>query len=502
MRKRQSTYTNNYNIVVLDDEIGIVDSVKVITAHLGYSCKGFTEPIEAIEYLKTGKCDLLILDYLMKSMNGDTVVEKIREFNSDLYILLLTGHKDLAPPMETLKELDIQGYCEKSDNFNQLILLIESGLKSVQMVKRIKNFENGLNKILNTVPKIYQLQPIGQVLEEILIGILPLINSENAFILNDKNYLENDHITIFKGIGRFDKGIDEVMVELSTEIFYNLGVAREDKKVVITENGIIFPLINEYKECLGVLYVESTYINDGKQLIEIYSKQAASSLSNAFLHSLVNVKNEELNNTYNELKKYYMETIEVLRLAVDAKDEYTRGHSDRVSYYAVKLGDAFNLNSEELELLRLGGIFHDVGKIGTSDDILFKTETLNSLEYDEVKKHTLKGAYILSALSMFKEVVPIIKSHHERYDGKGYPEGLTNDQIPFLARILSVVDAFDAMTSDRLYRSKLDLKEAQNQLLKGAGSQFDNEVVDKFIEILKNFDEMQKELSHTFINGE
>jgi len=97
----------------------------------------------------------------------------------------------------------------------------------------------------------------------------------------------------------------------------------------------------------------------------------------------------------------------------------------------------------------VGGIFHDIGKIGTADDILFKTDKLSYDEYEEIKKHPLKGAYILSAISMFKDVVPLVKYHHERIDGKGYPEGLKGDEIPFLARILTVADAFDAMMSDR-----------------------------------------------------
>jgi putative nucleotidyltransferase with HDIG domain len=210
------------------------------------------------------------------------------------------------------------------------------------------------------------------------------------------------------------------------------------------------------------------------------------------------MKREELDRTYMELKTRYVDTIEALRLTVDAKDIYTRGHSDRVSYYAKKLGEAFNLSPEEIELLSVGGIFHDIGKIGIPDDILFKIEKLDFSEYEEIKKHPLKGAYILSAISMFKDVVPLVKYHHERYDGKGYPEGLKGDNIPFLARILSVADAFDAMTSDRKYRSKLKLGEAINQFKMNSGTQFDPVIVDKLISLLDNFDLMEKEIAATF----
>ena len=164
----------------------------------------------------------------------------------------------------------------------------------------------------------------------------------------------------------------------------------------------------------------------------------------------------------------------------------------------MKLGRAFNLSEDEIELLRLAGIFHDIGKIGTADDILFKTDKLEYDEYEEIKKHPLKGAYILSAISMFQDVVPLVKYHHERVDGKGYPEGLKGEEIPFLARILSVADAFDAMTSDRKYRSKLEVEEAIEQFKVNAGTQFDAEVVNMLIKILEDFETIKKDLAETF----
>jgi putative nucleotidyltransferase with HDIG domain len=209
---------------------------------------------------------------------------------------------------------------------------------------------------------------------------------------------------------------------------------------------------------------------------------------------MVNMKNEELNTTYNQLHIRYMDTIEALRLVVDAKDIYTRGHSDRVSFYAVLVGKAMGLSDDDLELLRISGVFHDVGKIGTADDILLKTDSLKREEFEEIKKHPLKGAQILSAISMFKAVVPIVQCHHERVDGKGYPQGYSGDQIPFLARIISVVDAFDAMTSDRQYRPRLDLEAARQQLLQGKGTQFDENVVTAFVDILNDYDSLVAEM--------
>ena len=147
----------------------------------------------------------------------------------------------------------------------------------------------------------------------------------------------------------------------------------------------------------------------------------------------------------------------------------------------------------------ISGIFHDVGKIGTADDILLKNQSLNIQEYEEIKKHPLKGAHILSAVSMFKGVVDVVKYHHERIDGLGYPEGISGEHIPLLSRIVSVADAFDSMVSDRQYRSRLDLDDAKTQLIQGKDTQFDAQIVDSFLVILKDYDRLAQEVSSTYL---
>lgn len=205
MRLKDTVQKEDFKIMVVDDEQGIIDSLVMFLNK--YNVRGYTDPLEAIEVLKQEHFDLLILDFLMMPIHGDKVVEEIRKFNTSLYILLLTGHKDLAPPLETIKRLDIQGYCEKSDRFDQILLLVESGLKSVSQMRIIQNINEKL----------------------------------------------------------------------------------------------------------------------------------------------------ELANT--QLKEAYYGTIESLRLAVDAKDTYTRNHSDRVSYYSVLIGKQMQLDDSELEVLKQGRSF-------------------------------------------------------------------------------------------------------------------------------------------------
>ncbi len=499
MRKRHGQeVSQDYKIMVIDDEEGIVDIVTAMLTRSGYWSKGFTDPVRALKELEQEHYDLLILDYFMLPLRGDQVVERIRETNYELYILLLTGHKEMAPPVSTLKSLAIQAYCEKSDRTDQLELLVESAIKSVGQMRLIKQFQEGLNSILCSVPKIYQLQPIGNILEEILRQILPLVKGEDAFILvdelpesfskaqNGSGVIVNEEPkSIFCGIGKYRGSVGSFFNVLDHELIEAIGRARTNCSRTFAPEGIILPLCDEHGSSIGVLYAHNVSSEEGIKLLEIYAHQASSSISNAFLHSLVNIKNEELHETYTQLKKRYMETVEVLRLAVDAKDEYTCGHSDRVSALAVELAQASGFSEEDIEKVRITGLFHDIGKIGTADDILLKTDTLDPDEYDEIKRHPVKGAMILAAVSMFEDIVPCIRQHHERYDGEGYPDGLHGEDIEITARIIAVVDAFDAMTSDRLYRTHLSLDDAKQQLRDGAGTQFDPVLVQRFLDLME-----------------
>ena len=197
--------------------------------------------------------------------------------------------------------------------------------------------------------------------------------------------------------------------------------------------------------------------------------------------------------TYDKLEKAYLESIETLRFTVEAKDTYTRGHSDRVSEYSVLLGQKLNLSVEEINTLKIGGLFHDIGKIGVPDSILLKNSKLTDDEYSEIKNHPTIGAHILSNATIFKDVIPVVKHHHERFDGNGYPAKLKGLEIPYLARIAAVADAFDAMTSRRTYRDSMDLDFVKTEIEKCKGTQFDPNCADAFLDILNNdFEKIKK----------
>jgi putative nucleotidyltransferase with HDIG domain len=193
---------------------------------------------------------------------------------------------------------------------------------------------------------------------------------------------------------------------------------------------------------------------------------------------------------YNILKQkseILMKAIKSLIAAMEAKDISTSGHSMRVVNYAMMMANCLKLDEEARFILQLSAALHDIGKIGISDDILKKDSTLHEAEYDLVKSHPIIGSNIVGSIDELYEVARIIKHHHERYDGSGYPDGLKADEIPLYSRILAIVDTYEVLVSDRIYRPRLGKDEALNELRINSGTQFDPHLVELFIrEIKKN----------------
>jgi response regulator RpfG family c-di-GMP phosphodiesterase len=182
------------------------------------------------------------------------------------------------------------------------------------------------------------------------------------------------------------------------------------------------------------------------------------------------------------IEELFLEAVQMLVEALEAKDAYTRGHSARVSAYAAATARALGMSATEVDLVQLGAEMHDVGKIGVREAVLLKPANLTDEEYRHIMEHTVIGARILAPL--FKnapQALAIVRSHHERFDGKGFPDGLKGEEIPLYARIVCVADAFDAMTSGRTYRTARRPQEAFSEMHAHVGRQFDPEIVDAFI---------------------
>jgi putative nucleotidyltransferase with HDIG domain len=208
---------------------------------------------------------------------------------------------------------------------------------------------------------------------------------------------------------------------------------------------------------------------------------------NRTLEAKVRDRTKQLADKNQELRIGYVQTIRALAEAVDAKDSYTRGHSERVGVYASKLGRELGLPREVIERIYISGLLHDVGKIGIPDRIITKPDRLTTEEYEEIKRHPEIGARILQPVAFLADVVPCVRHHHEWYDGSsgGYPSRLVGDQIPLPSRIILVSDTLEAMTSDRPYRKGMGLERVLEELRRFSGTQFDPQCVEAMLRLLE-----------------
>ncbi|MBI5195764.1 MAG: HD domain-containing protein [Nitrospirae bacterium] len=238
----------------------------------------------------------------------------------------------------------------------------------------------------------------------------------------------------------------------------------------ITKSIICMPVKSKEK-IIGVLQGinknKGIFTADDLELIKSIADQVAIAIENARL--------------YIELRETFFATTQALAEMIELRDPYTGGHTKRVMNYSTIIGRYMELDKTQFEKLRLAAILHDIGKIGVRDAILLKQGGLNDEEFDKMKMHAHYGAEILGRIKQLKDVIPGVKDHHERFDGKGYPDGLKNEAISLIARIIAVADTFDAMTTDRPYRKGLSVEKAFEEFRKGSDTQFDKAVVDAFL---------------------
>ena len=256
--------------------------------------------------------------------------------------------------------------------------------------------------------------------------------------------------------------IEDITKEQSVEISEYL--IKEGLKAAFS-----MPLLAKDK-VLGTIviyYTEPHYYTDEEKIIfTALANQAAIAIENF--------------NLYDNLQQAYLETIRALVQAVEAKDAYTRGHAERVARYSVAIGEELNLDRDYLENIQVAAILHDIGKIGIPEKVLTKPGRLTEEEFMVMKGHPLRGQEILKPVKFAQEIIAGVYYHHERLDGLGYPSGLKGEQLPLIARILAVADAFDAMTSNRPYRSSLSYQYALEELVRCSGGQFDPLIVEAF----------------------
>lgn len=322
--------------------------------------------------------------------------------------------------------------------------------------------------------------------------------SKGAIFQYDSEKQELSHLAS-KGLGeikdaRVTIGIDTVTHLLkANHLFYTDSKPAdiqigEDVFIERIKADIIVPIVAR-GELLGILTLgkrlsDEKYSKNDKKILSIMSQQIALSLHSHTLFHRLSRQNEE--NRKESLYQIYYGTIHALAAAIDAKDAYTRGHSHRVSAYCVAMAEELGWGKTDMEGLRVAGLLHDIGKIAVEKSIINKNSSLNNEEVKELNKHPLIGYQILSRAKFPWEGVPgLVRNHHEKVNGRGYPDGLKGDDISRGARIMALADAFDAMTTDRPYRKQLPLETALLEIKRHMNIQFDSEAVCALFTVLK-----------------
>lgn len=509
MRKnRAGKEKNGFKMFILDDDRNILEALGANFRTKGYEVVTQENPLEALRQMEEEHYDILILDFIMTPVCGDEVVARLRKFDQRIYVIMLTGHKELAPPLNTIRELEIQGYCEKSSRYDQLELLVESCVKCIRHINTIYRYQDGLSSILTAIPHLHQMLPVDELCRQVLTELKELTRSQDCFVWVKPDSILTDIDTaelpadIYRGAGKYEMSFFEFERENYPEVMGVIRQSLNERRIIFQDEKhvLLVPLLGKNEMILGVLGAEMEERPDitMEALLSVYAEQVTTALHNALLKILLNANNVRLSSMNKRLRDSFMQTVEALRLLVDAKDLYTRGHSDRVSFYGVELAKKVSDDKVFINRVRIAGLLHDVGKIGVSDAILSKPDRLTENEFAEIKKHPGIGANILACMDMFNAIGDIVCAHHERFDGTGYPKKRMGEGIPKEARIISIADAFDAMMSDRHYRKRLSFDQAVVQLRTGKGSQFDPCLVDAFLEVLEDYDTICGELQWTY----
>lgn len=400
---------------------------------------------------------------------------------SDKIVHLLTNNLDLYATFQTYKGLFFI-------LFTSLLLfrMIENQLKKDKEVKqiivkkdlRLEQINNNMNHLFDLSMKM--LSPIGYDDKDFIKQIFKIAytiseesNLGSAYILND---CKVDFIDSF--------GFDlKTLNKMDSDM--NL-YKKSPEKLILNKNSSL----ENIKESIYVgIYQDENLIGGFNLHI---NKNSNKSYSDDVISRIQMV--QTFSNGLYRIKKYedyklilQNDIVQSFITALEFHDDYTKGHSDLVAVYSMKIGEALKLDKKQLEDLYWAALMHDIGKIIIPIDVLNKTGRLTDSEFDLIKKHPKIGYEIISRSKTLKKISKYVLSHHERWDGKGYPNGLKGDEIPLLSPIISVADSWHAMTSERPYKNKLNKEEGIKELIKYKGTQFSPDIVDVFLKILKNY---------------
>ncbi|MCM8783687.1 MAG: response regulator [Candidatus Omnitrophica bacterium] len=488
-------------ILVVDDDPLILETLRDILDLGGFQTILSAEAQEGLALIKRDNIDLVITDIKMPTMSGIEFLRLVKEIDLEIPVVIITGFASLETAIEAIRE-GAYDYIIKPFEVEKIIAIIQRAIKERKLTEKNKNLLRDLKETARELDKrlqqLFHLDRVSRTicsdfeLEEFLHDLLnataSAINAKTGSLMLFDDEEGCLRIKALKGLNqalfetiklRKGEGIPGLVMEkaniISSEDIRksNLNLGKIDWEIYQSPNFISIPIKGKNR-IWGVLNLSGW--GEGFSFSEVDLRLLSILTSQAW----VAIENSKLNG---ELQNSYIHTLQVLANAIEAKCKYTRGHSERVTKYALRFAMQLKLSEREIKKIQFACGVHDIGKINISDSILSKTTRLDEEEWKIMREHPKKGVEILIPLGLLKELIPLVKYHHEHYDGNGYPEGLREKEIPFEARILTLLDAYDAMTSSRPYRKKMSKENALKEIEDNLGKQFDPELGEKFLKI-------------------
>ena len=474
------------SILVVDDDIATRSLVVDAISQSGnYTIIEACDGVEGLEELEKKRFDLVICDVMMPGMNGMELLDRIREINPATHVILITAYPTIDLTVSAMKTGAVD-FLAKPFDIDDLLYKVDVYLRAKTMLGEygdqtssttLKNKISDLSTRSYIYDKIEHARNNDEIFQEMVNLALKVIGGEAcSILLYDKDYQEFDAIVV-EGVS---KAFFKSITIPSLNPILKETVRRKDPLLQnLIENtaysSVICAPLKMRNQVFGVIVLS------GKRNEHVYTERDLYYIQSIANRASLNIENRLL---YESLYMNLLSTFQSLVTSIQARDHYTEEHSMRAKDLAVKTAEAMNCSPNELESLRIAATLHDIGKIAIPDNILLKPARLTDEEFDVIKSHSVIGESILKPLPILDTERLIIRHHHERWDGKGYPDGLQSSDIPFLSRILTVVDSFDAMTNNRPYRKAMEREEAVCELRRNINRQFDEEIVNYFIKII------------------
>jgi response regulator RpfG family c-di-GMP phosphodiesterase len=474
------------SILVVDDDSATRSLVVDAIGQSGnYTVTEACDGVEGLKKISENCFDLVICDVMMPGMNGMDLLDRIREIDPTTYAILITAYPTIDLTVSAMKTGAVD-FLSKPFNIDDLIYKVDVYLRAkTMMVEDGNQLQSSAlsNKINDLSTRNYIYDTIehtknnDEIFREMVNLATKIIGGEMcSILLHDKDNQEFAPIVV-KGVSQaFFKNI---MIP-SLYSFLKETVRRKEPLLLnLIDNTVFSSVICAPLKMRGRVF--GVIVLSGKSNENVYTERDLYYVQSIANRGSLNIENRLL---YESLYTNLLSTFQSLAKSIQARDHYTEEHSVRVTSLAIKIAESMDCTSGEIESLRIAATLHDVGKIAIPDNILLKPGRLTDEEFDIIKNHAVIGENILKPLPILDTERLIIRHHHERWDGKGYPDGLCGSEIPFLSRILTAVDSYDAMTNNRPYRNAMEIKEALDELKRNVNRQFDEEIVNCFISIL------------------